>query len=202
MSQNFISQVNRYKFLNYVLVISVYNTFMISLCQFGRQTFILQGQGVCPSAMDPITITAGVKSSRMQMINFTNPLDVATHFSVSLKGQDVEHFCLLMKRTNSILLHPGVSLDIPVMFAPEVMCGHKADVIVVSDESYPKNCTLCWCYPVIGQPELRVDLTSKVLNLKCRAKERSEHEFSVPLMNSLDKVDSTAVESTLCRTGL
>ena len=203
MLQNFISQVNRYKFLNYVLVISMYSTIMISLCQFGRQTFILQGQGVCPSAMDPITITAGVNSSRMQMINFTNPLDVATHFSVSLKGHDVEHFCLLMKLTNSILLHPGVSLDIPVMFAPEVMCGHKADVVIVSDESYQKNCTLCWCYPVIGQPELRVDPASKVLlNLKCRAKERSEHEFSVPLMNSLDKVDSTAAEDTLSRTGL
>lgn len=170
-------------------------------CQFGRHTFILQGQGVCPSAMDPVTITADVKSSRMQIINFINPLDIATHFSVSLKGQDIEHFCLLMKRTTSILLHPGVSLDIPIMFAPEVMCGHKANVIIVADESCSGDCTLCWRYPVIGQPELRMDSTSS-LNVKCKAKERFEQEFSVTLMNSLDKIGSAAVQNAALRTGL
>lgn len=147
--------------------------------------FILHGQGILPSTMDPMTITANLKSSSMKVITFINPLDVATRFSITLEGQDIEHFCLLMKRTHSILLHPGVSLDIPIMFAPEIMRGHRTMVIVTADESYSKDC-LCWSYPVLGQPELRMDSSNAVLNITCRAKERLEQTINVTLLNSID----------------
>ena len=149
----------------------------------------MQGQGIYPSAMDPITITANLKSSSMKVITFTNPLDVATPFSVNLEGQDVEHFCLLMKRSNSILLHPGVSLDIPIMFAPEVMFGHRIIVVVTADKGCSKECILHWSYPVLGLPEMRMNAGDTVLNVTCRAKERLEQTINVSLLNSIDKMD-------------
>ena len=147
--------------------------------------------------MDPITIKANLKSSSMQVINFTNPLDIATHFSVSLKGQDLEHFCLLMKRTSSIMLHPGVSLDIPVMFAPDVMNGHRAEVTIVADEK-SVDCLLQWCYPIIGQPELSMDSN---MNITCRAKERFEQKFSVSVMNTTDNINTSSVKTATSNAG-
>ena len=167
------------------------------ILQFGSHIFNLEGNGVFPSAMDPITITASLKSSSMQVINFTNPLDIPTNFSVSLTGQDLEHFCLLMKRTNSIMLHPGVSVDIPVMFAPDVMYGHKAEVTIVADER-SVNCLLQWCYPIFGQPELVMD---SGINITCRAKERIERKFSVSVMNSAKNTSSSPVERATSTTG-
>lgn len=172
------------------------------MIQFGSHKFYLRGLGVAPSKMDPLIITANLKSSSMQVINFTNPLDVATQFSVSLKGQDLEHFCLLMKRTNSITLQPGVSLDIPVMFAPEVMRGHKAEVIVVADESFSKDCILNWCYPVVGQPELRNDSTTSALSITCRAKERFEQKFCISLMIAIDSVNTASVQTSTSEAGM
>lgn len=148
--------------------------------------------------MDPITITAGLQSSSMHVINFTNPLDIATHISVSLKGRDVEQFCLLMKHTNSILLHPGMSLDIPIMFVPELMRSHVATVIVADE----KDCALQWCYPLIGQPELRTSSPNSLLNVTCRAKERLEQKLVVSLINSLDKCSAATAQTLATSTGL
>ena len=158
----------------------------------------MRGQGIYPSAMDPITITANLKSSSMKVITFTNPLDAATPFSVNLEGRDVAHFCLLMKRSHSILLHPGVSLDIPIMFAPEVMCGHRIVVVVTADEGRSKECILHWSYPVLGQPEIRMD---EVLNITCRAKERLEQTINVSLLNSIDKMDPVKDKSLALMAG-
>ena len=147
--------------------------------------------------MDPINITANLGSSNVHVINFTNPLDIAMHFSVSLKGEDFEHFCLLMKQVHSILLHPGVSLDIPIMFAPEVMRGHKANVVIIADDEYSKH---CWSYPVFGRPELRT--CNNLLNITCNAKERLEHKFEVSLISTLGKCGTTAVKATTSGTGM
>jgi len=87
--------------------------------QFRVHVFNLNGRGLPPTAMDPITVTASLSSNTVHILTFTNPLDTPSHYSISLQGADLEHFCLLMKRTPA---SPGCSLDIPVMFAPESMC--------------------------------------------------------------------------------
>ena len=147
--------------------------------------------------MDPISIIANLGSSNVHVINFTNPLDTAMHFSINVKGEDSEHFCLLMRHIHSILLHPGVSLDVPVMFAPEIMRGHKANILIISDDEHSKH---CWSYPVFGRPELRA--SSNLLNIMCRAKERFEQKFQVSLMSTLEKYDTTIIKSITFRTGL
>lgn len=165
--------------------------------QFGRHIFLLQGNGISPQEMDPINIVANLGSSNVHVINFTNPLDMSMHFSISVKGEDSEHFCLLMRHVRSILLHPGVSLDIPIMFAPEVMRGHKANILIISDDEHSKH---CWSYPVFGQPELKA--RSNLLNITCRAKERLEQKFQVSLMSTLEKCDTTNIKSITSETGL
>ena len=140
--------------------------------------------------MDPINIVANLGSNSVHVINFTNPLDTAMHFSISVKGEDSEHFCLLMRHIHSIVLHPGVSLDIPIMFAPEVMRGHKATILIISDSEDSNH---CWSYPVFGQPELRAH--SNLLNITCRAKERFQQKFQVSLMSMLGKYDTTSIKS-------
>lgn len=165
--------------------------------QFGRHVFLLQGNGISPQEMDSINIIANLGSSNVHVISFTNPLDTAMHFSISVKGRDSEHFCLLMRHIHSILLHPGVSLDIPIMFAPEVMRGHKAKILILSDDESSKH---CWSYPVFGQPELRA--SSNLLNITCRAKERFEEKFQVSLMNTLEKYDTTNIKSIASEAGL
>lgn len=135
--------------------------------------------------MDSTTVTASLSSNVVHIINFTNPLDVATYFSVSLKGEDTDHFCLLMKRTHAILLHPGVSLDIPVMFAPEAMYKHQISVVVSADtrEQVPSS-LLTWHFPIIGQPEFRPFSPKSAPKLTCFAKERVEQRLEVILVGS------------------
>jgi len=135
--------------------------------------------------MDPTTVTASLSSNTVHILTFTNPLDTPSHYSISLQGADLEHFCLLMKRTRGILLHPGVSLDIPVMFAPESMCRHKVTVVVSTegrDSSSPSP--LSWQYPLIGQPEVRPSSPSGAPRVSCCAKERHEQRLEVSLVAS------------------
>lgn len=148
--------------------------------------------------MDPISINAAINSNTVHIINFTNPFDIPTHFSVHLRGEDLDHFCLLMKRSNSILLHPGVSLDIPVMFAPEVVQEHQITVAVVADLSRSQDKllgenrqVLCWKYPIVGQPEIRPFTPSSAPKFSCCAKERLERTLEVSLAGSLNQSRAT-----------
>ena len=143
--------------------------------------FTLNGRGLPPTAMDPTTITASLSSNTVHILSFTNPLDTPSHYSISLQGADLEHFCLLMKRTQAILLHPGVSLDIPVMFAPESMCRHKVTVVVSAEGT---QSPLSWQYPLIGQPEVRPSSPTGAPRLTCCAKERLEQRLEVSLVAS------------------
>ena len=157
------------------------------LLQFGSQVFVLKGKGLEPSTMAPTTIQASLNSNSTHILTFTNPLDTATHFRVDLQGSSPsEHFCLLMKRTRGILLHPGVALDIPVMFAPEAMHTHNITVIVSTDERGGRrrgsHLNLAWKYPIIGQPEFRPVSPSMAPRLSCQAKERLEQRMEVVLV--------------------
>lgn len=169
--------------------------------QFGMQVFHLQGRGLSPSSMDSSTIHASLHSNAVHVVSFTNPLDVATFFSISLKGRDREHFCLLVKRSRSILLQPGVSVDIPVMFAPESMHRHEASIVIAAanrrqqqatvdqsdrlqDEEQKTAALTRWTFPVVGQPELRPFSRGSAPELSCRAKERIEQQLEVTLVKS------------------
>ena len=163
-----------------------HQTVLCSHIQFGEEVFTLNGRGLPPTAMNPTTITASLSSNTVHILTFINPLDTPSYYSVSLQGADLEHFCLLMKRTQAILLHPGVSLDIPVMFAPESMYRHQVTVVVStetrdSDQSTP---ALSWQYPFIGQPELRPFTPTSAPKLSCCAKERLEQRLEVSLVAS------------------
>lgn len=164
--------------------------------QIGRQVFSLQGKGLPPTSMDPITINAAIDSNTVHIINFTNPLDVPTHFSIRLRGDDSDHFCLLLKRSHSILLHPGVSLDIPVMFAPEAVYEHTITLAIATSESRrPREPltkeSLCWNYPIVGQPELRPFSPSSAPKISCCAKERFERTLEVSLAECSASVQVT-----------
>ena len=166
-----------------------YQTVHCSHIQFGEQVFTLNGRGLPPTAMDPTTVIASLSSNTVHILTFINPLDTPSHYSVSLQGADLEHFCLLMKRTQAILLHPGVSLDIPVMFAPESMYRHRVTVVVSTEtrdfnQSAPQTPALSWQYPFIGQPELRPFTPTNAPKLSCCAKERLEQRLEVSLVTS------------------
>ena len=137
--------------------------------------------------MEPITIPASLNSNATHVLTFTNPLDNAAHFRVSLVGENPsEQFCLLLKRMRGILLQSGASLDIPVMFAPEAMLTRNIAVIVSLEERRGKckesHLNLAWKYPIIGQPKLIPLPPDKIPKLTCPAKERTEQRLEVELV--------------------
>ena len=153
------------------------------MVQLGTHVFILQGQGLKPSRMDPTLISANLHSNAVHIVSFTNPLDTAALFSVFLKGSHLEHFCLMMKQSRGILLHPGVCLDIPVMFAPEVMLRHNISLYVVADRGADLD-SITWEYPIVGEPELRPFSPKSAFRLSCQAKDRLEQTLEVSLVHS------------------
>ena len=158
--------------------------------------FELSGEGLQPSIMPVITLRAGLHSNATHILSFTNCLDHATFFSVDLHSGDTtpDNFCLLMKRTRSILLHPGVTMDIPISFAPEDMRTHDVTVLVTAEERRERQSHggLVWRYPVVGQPEFRpVSPGTAAPLLKCRAKERVEQRLEVMLIGC--KMSSAAL---------
>lgn len=165
--------------------------------------FSLRGEGLPPTSMDPITINAAIDSNTVHIINFTNPLDHPAHFSVTLSGEDMDAFCLLLKRSSSILLHSGVSLDIPLMFAPEAVYRHSVTMAIVADmnrsrEDITDRQPLSWQYAVVGQPQLRPFSPGSAPKISCPAKERLEKTVEVSLASSAASVQVTPSSSGEC----
>lgn len=134
--------------------------------------------------MEPTTIRANLNSNTTHVVTFTNPLDTPTHFRVALS--DSSHsgsFCLLLKRLHRILLHPGVSLDIPVMFVPEKMQTHSTKMTVTTDSPSRSGTKLTWCYPITGEPQFRPLSPSSAPRIICQAKERVEEKLEVLLLD-------------------
>ncbi|CAI8033560.1 Cilia- and flagella-associated protein 47, partial [Geodia barretti] len=151
--------------------------------QFGEQVFILQGEGSEPSQMEPTTIQASLNSNTTHVVSFTNPLDTPTLFQVTLcDTHPLESFCLLLKRTHGILLRPGVSLDIPVMFVPEEMHTHRTNMTVSTEGTRSEN-KLVWRYPIIGQPQFSPLSPKSAPKIVCQAKERVEEKLEVMLVS-------------------
>ena len=137
--------------------------------------------------MDTTTVHASLNSSSTHVIPFTNPLDIPAHFQVTLTDTlSSQHFCLLLKRTHGILLQPGVTLDLPVMFAPEAMHTHRTSVVVSIDTRREKGksvpSSLAWEYPVVGEPEFRPLSPDSAPQIACQAKERAEERLEVVLV--------------------
>lgn len=129
--------------------------------------------------MPVVNATSALTCSTVTILSFANPLDHAEHFNIEMHGKDVEHFCLLLKQTTRILLSPGIMLDIPISFSPEVMKRHECHLTIsVDSTSQP----LKWHYPIIGQPHLRPFSATSGPLLQCRAKERLEQRLEVSLV--------------------
>ncbi len=164
----------------------------IILFQFGTQAFILKGNGLLPSIMDPITVNAGINSASVHIINFANPLQFSVHLSIVLSGSDSKRFFLLHKKSNHIYLRQGGSVDIPIMFAPEKMYTHRATVTIITNTKLhtetdtQEQQNLCWEYPVYGQPELRLLQKSNAPKITCRAKQQLKQIVELSLVKSLE----------------
>lgn len=131
--------------------------------------------------MPVVDAVSALTCSAVTILSFANPLDHAEYFNVEMGGKDVEHFCLLLKQTTRISLNPGITLDIPISFSPEVMKRHECRLTIsVDSTSQP----LKWHYPIIGQPHLRPFSATSGPLLQCRAKERLEQRLEISLVGS------------------
>ena len=131
--------------------------------------------------MPVVNAVSALTCSTVTILSFPNPLDHAEHFNIELNGKDLEHFCLLLKQTTGILLNPGVTLDVPISFSPEVMKTHECHLTISVDSTTQ---LLKWHYPIIGQPHLRPFSANSGPLLQCRAKERLEQRLEVSLVGS------------------
>lgn len=146
--------------------------------------FKMKGDGLYPNVMPVLKASSALTCSTVTILSFTNPLDYTEHFSVDMHGKDVEHFCLLLKKTTGISLNAGVAVDIPISFSPEVMKRHEAH-LTISVDSIEQP--LKWLYPIIGTPHLRPFSASSGPTLQCRAKERLEQRLEVSLVGCESK---------------
>ena len=102
--------------------------------------FKLKGNGLYPTVMSVVNASSALTCSTVTILSFTNPLDHCEHFNIDMHGKDVEHFCLLLKQTNRISLNPGIVLDIPISFSPEIMKRHECHLTIsVDSTSQPLN---------------------------------------------------------------
>jgi hypothetical protein len=143
--------------------------------EFGQQDFTANGEGLPPSPLPLTVISSTLNENSITMLSFTNPLSQPTNFDISLAA-DSDNFCIFLKQSHNICLHPNVSLDIPVMYGPDAVRMSRAEISVTargtSDES------LTWVYPILGQPEI---IASSGFDFAVRAKERKEEKLVVQL---------------------
>ena len=142
----------------------------------------MDGIGLSPSPQNPTTITSQLHSNAMAVVTFTNPLSQEASFDINLKAQH-DLFCLFLKQLRGVILQAGVSLDIPVMFAPDTMKMSYAELIISADEGLEGNTPFEWVYPIHGLPEKLVKCSVKDCGMiiKGRAKERTENTVEVNL---------------------
>ena len=140
----------------------------------------MQGEGLRPFEMDPLQVTAALTGSNVAVVKFTNPLGHPAHFDIKLSDSVKDQFCLLLKVTHGILLEPDVSIDVPVVFAPEFMTLAKTAVIISTDTPGGED-ILNWTYPITGQPELKVAASGGLPCVIGRARERTEYRLEITI---------------------
>ena len=152
----------------------------------------MEGIGLIPSPQDPTTISSQLDGNSMAIITFTNPLSHTASFDVCLQTQH-NLFCLFLKQSKGVVLQSGVSLDIPVMFAPEMMKMSYTEIIVSTNEGADP---LVWLYPIHGLPvKLVHPHHDNVMYIKGRAKERVERTIDVPLVVLKSEFDTKLDDS-------
>ena len=170
-----------------------FNIISLFRSQFCHQDFLIEGVGLYPSPLPPTTITSQLKSNSMAIISFTNPLAYQASFSIDLKMQS-DQFCLFLKQSHNIPLQSGVSLDIPIMFAPDSMEMTYAELTISTDDATDSDTPLLWVYPIHGLPEQLVSSlpNNPALTISGRAKERVERKIEVYLDSVKDEVESVS----------
>ena len=169
-------------YLHNVHVVCCTHFFLSYNCpQFGRQDYLMDGFGLSPSPQAPTTISSKLQSNSMAIITFTNPLSHTASFNINLNMQH-DLFCLFLKQVKGVILESGVSLDIPVMFAPDSMRMSYAELTISTDEIVESDTPVTWVYPVHGLPETVVAATNSstsggITIIKGRAKERVEQKI-------------------------
>ena len=133
--------------------------------------------------MDPLQVTAPLTGSYVAIVKFTNPLGRQAHFNINLSNDANNQFCLLLKVTKDILLLPNVSIDIPVVFAPELMVLANTAVII-STVALDSEESLKWTYPITGQPEFKVVASQCFPHVVGRARERTEYRLDLTLTST------------------
>lgn len=129
----------------------------------------MDGIGLAPSPQDATIISCLINANSMAIISFTNPLAHSASFDINLK-MNHEVFCLFLKQSKSVVLQSGVSLDIPIMYAPDSMKMSYTELIITTNE----GAALTWVYPVHGQPENLPLPPYTRTTIKGKAKERIE----------------------------
>ncbi len=168
----------------------------------------MDGVGLFPSPQAPTTISSKLQSNSMAIITFTNPLSHSASFDINLNKQN-DVFCLFLKQSKDVIVESGVSLDIPIMFAPDSMRMTYTELIISTDEVMESDDPITWIYPVHGLPETLVGagtdtaISSGIMVIKGQAKERVEQEIETCLRilkndyeldDSLDDLDMTIRE--------
>ena len=115
----------------------------------------MDGVGLFPSPQAPTTISSKLQSNSMAIITFTNPLSHSASFDINLNKQN-DVFCLFLKQSKDVIVESGVSLDIPIMFAPDSMRMTYTELIISTDEVMESDDPITWIYPVHGLPETLV----------------------------------------------
>uniref|UniRef100_UPI00398E85F1 cilia- and flagella-associated protein 47-like isoform X2 n=1 Tax=Pristiophorus japonicus TaxID=55135 RepID=UPI00398E85F1 len=122
-------------------------TIIFKCPQLQEWTFHLSGVGLLPRQMDPVSISACVKSHASVIVPFENPTNepllvdvvltdneqVSHHHSPSDLLQSINKelvFCIPLKQNQDILLPPKGKLDIPLIFAPDDMALYEALMVV------------------------------------------------------------------------
>lgn len=150
----------------------------------------MTGEGLPPSSSSPTIINAPLYQNSIAILSFTNPLSHSAYFDVTMTTES-DVFCLFLKQTKNIPLKPGVSLDMPVMFAPDTVELSQAYVTVTTDDIIDLDEPLSWVYPVFGQPELLISLNT-ISCVTVKAKERVEERMTVVLSQDIGRSLSPA----------
>lgn len=127
--------------------------------------------------MERTIIKAPLSGNAVANLTFTNHLQYSSHFAVTLANNDADLYCLLLKRSRHIFLNHGVSLDIPILFAPDNMVTSETTVVVKAENVED----LKWNFPVKGEPQIVMLARRDMPQVTSLARERVEEQVVVRL---------------------
>ncbi|XP_069579420.1 cilia- and flagella-associated protein 47-like [Brachyistius frenatus] len=163
----------------------------------------LSGRGLMPETQEPLRVSCAVGSEASVAVAFTNPTELAAALSVTLADEDPggaageEVFSVPLGRTEGIQIGGRATLHVPVVFAPKSAGLRRARLRIALEprgvpgddghsgpdgvRSETEPATICWVYPLRGNP-LEAPAEDRPLGvLQCEAGCRLEKELDVLL---------------------